>query len=155
MQKVDINVTQSWIFLFIPQGIDGVGCGGFDGLETNGEKSDDQRHGRSQGEYPQTHIYPVRKILKPFVHDKVGNRPGDKIGDCNKKKEIFWHQPHNIRNSRPECFSDAKGVLHLRLFPGEVRNKLPSFKIYYNLYPIIIILLVIQMKTRELITIRV
>lgn len=61
----------------------------------------------------------------------------------------------SLRDFNPFIFLAAAEGVFLPLLPGEAPNTLPSFKIYYNLYPIIIILLVIQTKTRELIITRV
>jgi hypothetical protein len=50
--KRDSFLFSDWQHSFIPQRIDRIGSGGFDGLEADSEKSEEQRQGSSQYEYP-------------------------------------------------------------------------------------------------------
>jgi hypothetical protein len=66
--------------LFIPQRIDRIRCGRFDCLIADGQKGNDQ--GRQTGEDKEgySQIYPIDRILEPFIQGNIGYRPGEDIG---------------------------------------------------------------------------
>ncbi len=66
-------------FLFIPQRLCRVGCGGFKGLKADGEKRNSKSDETGKDKGPNTGVGPVGKILQPFVHGIIGQRPGNDI----------------------------------------------------------------------------
>jgi len=68
------------IILFIPKRIHRIGCGRFDGLVADGEQSDTESRQAGKYENPDTQPDPVGKVLQPLIHEIIGNRPGNDVG---------------------------------------------------------------------------
>ena len=53
---------------------------------------------------------------QPLVHDPIGHRPSDGIGEQKQFGKVFGQQPDQIPLGRPQHFADADlfGALHNR-----------------------------------------
>lgn len=79
-------------FLFVAEAVDGIGGGGFDGLEADRKHCDAYDEDTRKQKDPELYRCAVGKVLKPSPRHKPGDRPGDYIGQCDPLDEFLGKQ---------------------------------------------------------------
>jgi len=90
--KLLIQWEKPWDALsLIPKGVNGVSRCGFDGLVAYCAQCNDKNKSRRHDKGPYPDVSPIGKILQPFIHCKLGNKPGD-----NEKQKPYGREKIDV-----------------------------------------------------------
>ncbi len=89
------------LYLFIPQRIRRIGCGGPESLVPDREKGDEKAEAARQDKYPYSEARPVSIILKPSLHDRISDGPGDGVSDDDQFRKIHREERNDFPGRRP------------------------------------------------------
>lgn len=81
MRTFRTYIRKGLLVLLGSEAVDGVGHGGFHGVEAYGEEGDQDGGGGAEGEDPPGDGRAIGEVLEPAVHREPGERRGDQQGD--------------------------------------------------------------------------
>lgn len=89
------------LYLFIPQRIRRIGFGGPESLVSDREKGDEKAEAARQDKYPYSEACPVGIVLKPSLHDRISNGPGDSVSNDDQFREIHREERNDFPGRCP------------------------------------------------------
>ena len=103
--------------LFVAEGVDGIGGGGLDGLRADGQKRYHEGDRPGKKEHPHLEIHTIGEALQPFIHCKIGDGPGDDVGQYHPFGKFLGQEHNHTGNRGSQDFTDSN--FFGSLFRGE------------------------------------
>ena len=91
----------------MPEGADGIGQGGFEGLVAYREESSEYGGQAGHKKNPDRKRRFICELLEPFPHHKIGDGPRDQVGQDDQQHELFQEEPKNARDRRTHHLPDS------------------------------------------------
>jgi hypothetical protein len=93
--------------LFGSEALDGVGQGGFEGLEADGDQCDSEGENPGNREGQPADMDAVGEFLQPAVHGPPGQGDGGHEGDGDEQEEVAGQDEQQVPGRGAEDFADA------------------------------------------------